>query len=302
MKSSTKIWLIIAASLLLIGTIMIGVAMIMMNWDFSALSTRKYVTNHYDVSESFANISIVTTSANVQFLPSRDGSCTVVCHEHEKAKHTVNVEDGTLVIQVEDNRKWYDHIGISFTTPKITVYLPQGQYANLSVNSNTGDVDIAEKFIFENVNISVSTGDIHLAHLAANRMNLSVSTGDVTISNVSRMGDMNIRVSTGDTSLTNIRCNNLISTGSTGDVILNSVIAKEKLHMERGTGDVEFSQCDGGEIFIKTTTGDITGTLLSEKVFHAHANTGDVEVPASTTGGRCEITTNTGDIEISIVN
>jgi hypothetical protein len=44
----------------------------------------------------------------------------------------------------------------------------------------------------------------------------------------------------------------------------------------------------------------VCGTLLSSKVFIIKTDTGDVDVPKSTVGGRCEITTSTGDVEISI--
>ena len=44
----------------------------------------------------------------------------------------------------------------------------------------------------------------------------------------------------------------------------------------------------------------MTGTLRSEKVFLVESDTGSIEVPKTTTGGRCEIRTDTGDIRIDI--
>ncbi len=46
--------------------------------------------------------------------------------------------------------------------------------------------------------------------------------------------------------------------------------------------------------------GDVKGTLLSEKAFFAESDTGDIDVPKTNVGGRCEITTDTGDIQIQI--
>ena len=60
--------------------------------------------------------------------------------------------------------------------------------------------------------------------------------------------------------------------------------------------------CDAEEIGIKTDTGDVTGSLLSEKVFHARTDTGRIEVPKTTGGGLCEIVTDTGDVRIRLVN
>ena len=61
---------------------------------------------------------------------------------------------------------------------------------------------------------------------------------------------------------------------------------------------MHFERCDAQSIFVKASTGEVAGTLLSLKVFITKSSTGDVYVPDSITGGRCEITTSTGDIEI----
>jgi DUF4097 and DUF4098 domain-containing protein YvlB len=81
---------------------------------------------------------------------------------------------------------------------------------------------------------------------------------------------------------------------------MKNLTAKEKLSIERSTGDVIFEGCDAGEIYVKTDTGDVKGTLLSEKVFLTDTDTGKISVPKTITGGRCEVSTDTGDIELSI--
>ena len=95
-------------------------------------------------------------------------------------------------------------------------------------------------------------------------------------------------------------CKNVVSNGNTGAISLKNVIAAEKFSIERSTGDVKFDGCDAAEIFVKTDTGDVTGSLLSNKIFVVEADTGSVDVPKTATGGKCEITTDTGDINISI--
>ena len=146
-----------------------------------------------------------------------------------------------------------------------------------------------------------STGDIYVESISANSLDITVSTGKVTVSNVTCDADMTIGVSTGNTYLTDIVCKNLISTGSTGDLSLKYVISTEKISIERSTGDVTLDRSDATEIFITTTTGKVEGSLLANKIFIANTNTGHVDVPSSVTGGKCEITTCTGDIKITIV-
>jgi len=81
---------------------------------------------------------------------------------------------------------------------------------------------------------------------------------------------------------------------------MDGVVATQNLTIIRDTGYIVLNGCDGGEINIQTDTGDINGSLLSEKVFIIETDTGSVKVPNTTTGGKCQITTDTGDIHITI--
>ena len=148
--------------------------------------------------------------------------------------------------------------------------------------------------------IGLSTGDIDLADIEAGSMDLKVSTGRVTVESAVCKGDVSIHLSTGKTMLDGLTCANLRTDGSTGDITLKDVVASGAFSIERTTGDVRFENADAAEITVKTDTGDVTGSLRSEKVFLTASDTGKQNVPKSVTGGRCEITTDTGDIEIEI--
>lgn len=84
-----------------------------------------------------------------------------------------------------------------------------------------------------------------------------------------------------------------------------SVYLPEKEHssllIRARTGDVKFNNSDAGEIYVSTSTDSIYGSLLSTKVFDVRSSTGDINVPHSVMGGKCEITTGTGDIRKTIV-
>ncbi len=282
MSKGTKIWLIIAFSLVLLGCIIFGSVMTMFKWDFTKLSTVKYETNNYDINENYKDISIETNTADIVFMPTESLKTSVVCREQKNMKHSVAVKDDTLVIEVVDTRKWYEYIGINFGATKITVYIPQVEYGRLSVNG--------------------STGDISIENISADALDLSVSTGRITVSDTTCKSDVKINVSTGKTNLTDVKCKNLTSSGNTGDISLKNVIAAETFSIERSTGDIKLDGCDAAEIFIETDTGDINGTLLSEKVFITETDTGSIKVPNSVTGGRCEITTDTGNIKIDVLS
>ena len=274
------LWLIIAISLILIGGIVFCGVMMALNWDFSKLSTEKYATNEYTFSEEIQNISIITNTADITVIPCESETSRIVCYEQQNLLHTVTVAEGTLSIRLNDSRKWYDYIGIGFSVSKITLYIPQKEYGDLSVKA--------------------STGDIYMECLHAEGMDLAVTTGDITVSNTTCLKDVKIQVSTGKTNLSDLWCQNLFTDGDTGDIILKNVIAAEKFDIERSTGDVKFQNCDATEISVETDTGDVSGSLLTDKVFIAKTDTGRVSVPKSSSGGRCELETDTGDIRITV--
>ena len=307
----SKKWLIIA-SVIVIGCIVVfGGSMLM----------AKYETNRYDVNEDYKNIAIAANAADIVLAPSENEDTYVVCQEPKNASCYVAVMGDTLQVWLPDPTSWYVRIANIFHTPKITVYLPQSEYGSFSILGGTGDVEVPNDFHFESMDISESTGNVSVCssvsntakikattgnicieNISAGILDLSVSTGRITVSDVTCKGAVNANVTTGETGLTNITCKSLISSGSTGDITLHNVIAEEKFSINRSTGDITFNCSDAAEIFAQTNTGDVTGSLLSEKIFLTETDTGSIDVPKTVTGGRCEITTDTGDIELEIKN
>ena len=294
-----KTWITIAVVLVVLGLILFVVAMSKNDWDFSKLSTITYQTNTHTVTEAFQNISMETDIADIAIVPSEDRTCRVVCHEAENMQHIVTVQDGTLKIGLVDQRKWYEYIGINFGKTKMMVYLPETEYTSVHIHESTGDVEISKAFQFETMDIAVSTGDITSGASASKEMKIKTGTGDIELENLSA-GILELSVTTGDTELMNISCENLFSKGSTGDIELENVVASQTLSIERSTGDVRFDRCDAPKIVAKTSTGHIKGTLLSDKQFAAQTSTGRVHVPQSAGQDTCQLTTDTGNIQIQI--
>ena len=319
MGRKTKVWLIVATSLILVGCIIFGGVMTVLKWDFKKLSTEKLEVNSYDITNDFSDILINTDTDNIVILPYPEGTCRVVFMEYENEKHSATVVDGTLLIEVLNEKKWYERIGITIETPLITLCLPKSEYDSLTVKNSTGEIEIPKDFKFKRLDISTSTGDvksfasatelikikastgsIELKDITSGDLELSVSTGKITASSVKCEGDFKIGVSTGKSVLTDITAKGFNSSGSTGNITLNNVLIKEKLNIKRSTGDVKLNGCDANELYIKTDTGNVSGSLLSEKVFITKTDTGTVKVPKTVTGGKCEIETDTGNIKINI--
>ena len=263
----TIIWIAIIFCLLLVTSVVL----------YSLLITVKLETNEYEIKETFENIKIITDTADIDFVLSENLNTLIICEEHQNIKHSVNIKDNTLLIAVDDKRKWYEYIGIS--TSKITIYWPKNEYDEIITKSDTGNIRI--KSINANkLDLSTDTGNIHINSINANKLDLSTDTGNLKI--------------------VNIKCKNLFSISDTGNILLENVIAEEKFKIETESGNVKFKDSDASDIFVETDTGNVTGNLLTDKVIFAESETGDIDVPKVMADEKCEIITETGNIKITI--
>ena len=185
MSKKVKIWLITAAALIAFGLILFAGVMATYDWDFTKLSTVTYVTNTYEASGEFDKISINVDTTEIEFVPTDDGSCSIVCFEAEKVKHSATVQNSTLVIDTIDTRKWYDHICISLGTSKMTVYLPQDKYTSLLIDTDTGDVIIPNNFAFEDIEIKGDTSDVVCMASVLNVIKIESDTGNIKVDGIS---------------------------------------------------------------------------------------------------------------------
>ena len=283
-------------------------------------SSSKIVDKTYDLNETFTNIDINLSTADLTFKVASDGNKKVVLQEREKQYHIVTVNNNTLSIEHRDDRKWYEKIfSFDWKPMKVDVYLPSAEYGNLKIESSTGDVTVPKEFAFANFNCELSTGNVNLSSNVTNELYIKSSTGDIDykdatcgdlklksstghhyLKNVIVDGDAEINASTGYVKLEKTTFNDLDIKVSTGDVTLIDSVGSGKLTIKTNTGDVKFDDADAAELDIKTDTGSIKGTLLTSKQFSCKSDTGKIKVPEWSTGGHCRIETDTGDINITI--
>ena len=333
-----KGFLITAIILTAAGALIFVGAMFATRFDFSKFPKGKEMNMEektYTVSEDFQDIEIRTSVTDITFKVSEDGLFKAVAQEPAKITHTVEVVNGTLRIESVDERKWYENIGFFWKAPTMTIYLPaaEGRYGSVRIDNGTGDVEIPSDFGFRKVEIETSTGgveftgrvkellkikastgDIRVEDFQAGELELGVSTGKVTVRSgrvesatistpeTEHPGRVSVTVSTGAAVLEDLNCGAFCSTGNTGSIRLKNVVARTDMSIERSTGDISFESCDAleGSITLKTSTGEIRGSLKTGKTFKARSNTGMVRVPESAGSGLCEATTSTGDIRITL--
>ncbi len=236
------VWNLIGLALCVIGIAIMMKTLIGVGFDVDAFSNESYVTNTYDLEDSFSDLVVLGNAENVILIPSKDSVCHITLLEEEKALHQVSVENDTLTIRSRNDKEWYEHVWFLTQRPSITIALPKKVYEKMMIETNVGDVELTE-----------------------------------------------------------LSCKELFVTKNTGDVTLERVIASEGLYVKNDTGDIEFEECDAAIISMETATGDMEGTLLTGKQFDAKTSTGKIDVPESSDGGMCKLRTNTGSIQVTIV-
>ena len=300
MKTNKKIPIITAAALIAAGLFITFGALAAMNFDFTKMnSIKNFETNTYNLEEPFTNITIKGAECDIRFFPSENDSCRIVCKENDKIFHTVSVENNTLTVIRTDNRKWYEHIGIYWGNAELDVYLPQAEYKTLDIASVSGDIEIPDNFSFTEAQVHNTSGDIDFQAPVKNDLLIKTVSGKIYADGASAES-LNIHSTSGKLHIKNITAGNLNAQSTSGSITLSKVLVSGDMHIKDVSGKVRLEDCDAGALSIKTVSGNVSGTLLTDKKFLTRTTSGDVDVPQSSSGGKCEIQTTSGDISIAI--
>lgn len=339
MKTTTKIAAIVAVVLILLGLTLACISSGIIGNDMTQLNTVTLTQTTHTIAEPFENIRI-HTSVGIQILPASGSECTVVCDDSENQYHAVSVENGTLVVkQITEHQMMQFNVMI-MENPSVTVYLPESQYEDLSIDGSSGDImDVDPSFTFRNVQLKVSSGSIRFRANLVNDLTVSTSSGDILLENVhadairttatsgsitlsgcEAQQDISVQTSSGDIHVTDTKAAGSLHTGATsgqveltdvtamsmtgksssGDLQLYNVVIHGHLSLEATSGSISLDSSDAQSLVIQTSSGDVSGTLLSPKFFITHTSSGSVKTSdPDPAGGRCEITTSSGNIKMT---
>lgn len=319
MKKEKKITLMVAGCMILAGLVMAAGGFAAIRFDVSRLNTISYDTNSYEIEEGFHHIAIDGGSSDVRFYPSEEDTCKVVCTEGDDVTFVVEVKDDTLHVRRQNSGMRIVHFGVNFGETGISVYVPENTYESLTVHTISGNVAVPEALQFASADIrstsgeikmlastgsslavQATSGDIHIGNTAPESLTVQSTSGEITVKNVNVKSGIQVKSTSGDITFTDVRGQTIAASATSGEITFSEVIADGNMRLESTSGDVELRNSDGSELYIRSSSGDVYGTLLSEKVFRIHTSSGDVNAPYSASGGKCEVTTRSGDIDFVI--
>ena len=319
MKNWVKTLLMVAGILTIAGLGIFITVWAVNDFEIDKINTYEYTTNTYQIEEEFTDVAIDVEISNISLIKAEEDQVKIVCNESKRTKYNISVANNTLMIETKNSYKWSSFFNFgAWKKEKLELYLPENLYNKLEIKNDMGNVVVNKEIKFKEIKVESSTGNLELYasinkivvemdtgnikinDVNASTIDLKTSTGIHTLTNVTASSNIYLKTDTGPINLTGVRAVNLRINVETGRVKLNDVIASGRLDVTTSTGSVTLTDCDAGEIYIKTSTGTVNGTLLSPKTFYATSEFGRINVPKTTTGGRCEIETSTGSIKIEI--
>ena len=188
---------------------------------YSLVRPCEFETHEYEIKENYKDIKIVTDTADIQFILSEKPNTFIVCEEEKNANHSVMVKENTLRIEVNDNKKWYEDIGINLRAPKITVYLGKSEYGNISLKTDIGNILLDNIIVTGKIVIETDTGNVKFEECDASEVFIETDTGNVTGSFVTDKV--------------------VFAESDTGNIDIPKVIADEKCEIITETGNIKIT-------------------------------------------------------------
>ena len=290
------------------------------------------------IEQNFKNISIDVSSSWLFLQPAEDGICKAVLKKGAKFCALAEVKEDTLYIRTPDKKGENGIEDNSFKDAEITLYIPVREYGRFELNTFLGEILLSGAYTFESVKIADKFSVIFCAGFTANTVEIitdsgyiisqGVSVGEITLSTVSgnvsfddseakeitvktvsgnvifdgsKAKKITVKNVSGDVILEDAKFDGLVAETSSGNIKLTEVAAENGLELQTSSGDVIFDRSDAKEITVHTASGEVRGSLLSDKVFVCKSSSGKVKVPGTVTGGKCSVETDSGDINLVIL-
>ena len=278
-------------------------------------------------------------TADFKLLPSENGTCRVECMESEKICYSVTTENNVLHIECADRRTLFSRYKFSKAQRHATVrvYLPQGTYKSLEVETTSGDIAIPAGYAFDTaslqstsgdiaccaecslLSIETTSGDIALKSAKCSTIELCSTSGDITLENVQSSKKTHAETTSGKVQFINLETTELeIHTASgkvsledtssavlhvdtiSGEIDLTRAVSSNSMEIGTISSNIHLESCDSESLSFESRSGSIIGTLNTGKNFYITSRNNKVDVPLNSGEGLCKIETRSGSIRIKI--
>lgn len=303
MRAITLIVVCALLSVMVISAVLGRQARLTMKEEKKAKAKSSYTEKYVYIDKEFQNIDIAAAQdMDVELKETDDDRCSVVYFDSDDVKHSVYVHEGTLHINCIDNRTFGSDLGFG-DDPYIILYIPESQYGDVSIESESGDISVNARITCNMLEITESKGDVFISGVDGKRADIDVKSGDVTVATMN-MEHIEIDGDSGDFSLMNIGAGNIGISSGNGLLEGYDIIASNTVTMTTDRGDIAVEGCEGATMWVKSRKGDVDISLLSDKYILVDSDSGDINVPASSEKAweKCIVRTYSGNIKLKYVD
>ena len=299
----TKKWLLAAAVLLLCGLALGIVGLAINGFRFEKLSTKKTVESEKTLTCPTTGLCIDTDQVDVLVCPSESDTVKMQYVGSEEQTVSTYSENGVLHIDCKKNEdaplQWFS-IG---PADKLTVYLPARRVSDLSVNTESGSIELQKGLDLMQAELSSSSGNIDCHAAFKSSLTISSLSGSVLLENTTA-GKIALETRSGNCRLrkTATEKDALSVTTRSGNIKLKNCTAGGELHLHSESGNIRLSDCDGASIRLESESGSIKGSVVRPMIFNANTSSGRLRLPGDGPTGApvCTIRTQSGSVTLTI--
>ena len=311
MSKVTKVILITAGALILVGLIVSAIGIVILRNSVKK-NDKKVVYEHKEevITEDFTDLNLSEISETIEIKPSEDGQVRIDYYDAEKYIHKIEVKNNTLELYVktyEDNAPWWERFSFHFDIEGLvtageehptTIYLPEDSYGSLTISTVSGEVIVPENYSFEGMSVSTTSGDVVAECIATGTVSFDTTSGNIAAANINATS-LDASSTSGELSFTDTKVSGGVNINSVSGTVTLKDVKSDDLEVNTVSGEIYLTALDTETASLTTTSGDISGTIAGDHEYEVDTTSGDIDLPSSIKGeSLIEIDTVSGDVSL----
>jgi len=196
----------------------------------------------------------------------------------------VNVEKVDGALEVKTNSGRVDVKAVRAGTKNIdlysgfgSTYLDQVSGADITVQSNSGTIDVQEVRATKDMELSSDFGNVKFDNGSAASLTVSTQSGSIDLSSVNISGELTIKNDFGDINLEQVKAKSYDTNTNSGSIIIDGAQGSVKAHT--GFGNITVKNAESATLDLNTQSGSIEFIgSLGDGPHTIHSDFGEIEV------------------------
>lgn len=289
-----KKWILyIAAALVVIGCAIGGIAMSILNWDFTKLDTengewRQWQFDAAEVEKIFADD---RACVPIRVEESEDNKIHVFAYTTEQLDTNAELKNGSLNILAKIKMTHLFSLnmfrGLKTLFNGIVIQLPNGYAGRVELKNGNGSITVSELNFAGDLLIADSNGSITAEEITANNLTVTNTNGSIQLEKVNVQEFLNIKNSNGSIKAETVRALSAEFRGANGRITLEEVRTENELKAGNNNGAIRIEDIFSPNILLSNGNGSIKGNIDGRKTDYRIVS--NVKNGSSNLGGNADI-------------